>query len=322
MTNKDIRNNAKMRLTLPECEPRKIAFFTWAPYFAVYLLLELVLILLSNTQAHSITDTLKAGSRTSFVQACMYGLSVFQIVWSGCFIGYAKNLYRKKDPNFKTLASYLGRWWTVLSSKILTGLYRALWTALFCLPAFYVFCFSMTPFISEELMELYMSNAVAEEAFNAEMQNAAAAYIQARAYILPLLLFLAGLIAGYAFSYRYRLTVYFALEPGWRSSTSIRASKFLMRKQKLNLFKLDLSLLWYHAVITLPSILLTSVSLFIYPDISDAQYYLCEILGNLWILVFMIFFGSYIETVYAGFAEELMYPPRVEEQPTLLIEHT
>lgn len=319
MTNIEIITRAKERLALPEYSPKKASFISWSPYYGLLALVDVFWIMTLRVTANGISDVMKVTSLQNFLLACSYGLQLLAVIWSGCFIGYAKNIYRKRNPNFSDIPSFLGRWGAVLGSSILSSFYQALWTILFLIPGLYAFSASITAYIPQNLLEMAAGTAVSENILYEEMQKVAELYIVSKGYIVPLIIMALGCIAGYAISYRYRLAVYFALEPGWRAGPAVRASKYLMQKQKLRLFKLDLRLLWYHIPVVLPASALMVTSMFV--ELSDPLYYSLEILSYLWVLAWTVFARSYIETIYAGFAEELMYPARTENEPQLQIDN-
>ena len=142
---------------------------------------------------------------------------------------------------------------------------------------------------------------------------------------LPLFLICFGIccIALIPVLYRLRMTEFCLLDADHRSGVlAIRESRRLMRKNCMNLFKLDLSFWWYYLALILLTFLCYGdmiLPLFgvVLPFSEDAAFFIFYIAAMLVQLVLFYLYGNKVQTTYAIFYETLRNPPDTEKSLVL-----
>lgn len=155
---------------------------------------------------------------------------------------------RGQYTSARTLKAGVQRFWTMVRCTLLKSMVYMFLAML----SFYLatLLFVLSP-LSEQAMEMLLP---AVEAADMGYLMEAAAYLTLMGSLLPLFILYAVLMAVLVIpvSYRLRMANYVLLDkPGLGARAVLRESKKLMTKNCFALFKLDLSLWWYHALTAL-----------------------------------------------------------------------
>lgn len=118
--------------------------------------------------------------------------------------------------------------------------------------------------------------------------------IQLYTYLWSCLLIIPGIIAAY----RYRFAKYILFDQHCSASQAIRESKRLTNGYKLDLFRLDLSFLWYLIPLSLPSLFVFGVN-FGYVTFPDAWVLPFNLLSPLYTAILYTLFLPYVEATNA-----------------------
>ena len=307
---KEIRTSARESVRNAGASPRIVTLIFLGCIYGTGILLDSVQYVLNLSGSGGISDTIRLQTISSVFTAAGTVLTLFSIIWDNCYLGYARALSRNEAGDFGTITGYLHRSGTFFGTRVLTAVYIGLWTLLFMIPGYYLtFQATLSMELTEDMLLDY---------------DAAYTAVESYLFSSPLLPWIMGLIAlgilaGAFMSYRYRLAPYFALEPNFRARACVRASKAVMRGHMWQLFRLDLSLLWYYILTGLLSYGLTVLVMFV--ELSDGWILIAEIAFYLLLLAVQIFAYPFVQCCYAGYADRLMLP-RMNPEPRTIPEST
>lgn len=208
-------------------------------------------------------------------------------------IGYLAavlRISRRQYTSEKTLKLGFDRFWLLLRSSLLqTSIFMAV-----CMAALWIAgqLFLFTPF-GQDAMDL-MAPYTADPAFTVELLLESDIYPQLVEAMLPMLFLFAVLYTGFCIplTYSFRMVNYVIIDkPGLTGMAVLRESRKMMRGSRMRLFRLDLSLWWWHALTALLSLIcygdmLLSMAGISLPISADLAYFL--------------FFGLYLAGQFAA----------------------
>lgn len=113
-------------------------------------------------------------------------------------------------------------------------------------------------------------------------------------YLWSMLFVIPGLVAAY----RYRFAKYIMFDHNCSASQAIRISKHMTYGHKLDLFRLDLTFLWYSIPLMLPSVFVLAVN-FGYITFPEAWVLPYNLLSTVYTMVWYILFLPYLEATNA-----------------------
>lgn len=251
--------------------------------------------------------------------------SILLPFWQAGLLYAAIRATRRQDVEFSNLAQGFRRWGVVLRFYIL--LYLGSMAAVMAITSALSILMTFLAPIYVLIMPAPASmQNFSSESFLTELQKAAEAEDMAAIvnlipkdtimYILPLVvLTLLGTLALLLhLYYRIRLSQYLLMDdPAVGARASISLSNRMVKGNKWNLLKLDLSFWWYGLmnaipvlISTLPMILtLCRISL---PVSGTVLTLLCQIVSTVLSLGIVWFFGPYVEATYACAYDELRTP--------------
>lgn len=294
---RELRKQAKLAVSTSDISPRKVTLCFCAILYGADLLFSLLDYLVRQSSVSGISATLRLQNISSIFSAATLLLSVFAIIWNNCYCGYARELVRSKSASFSTITGYLSRSGCFFGVRFLTVLYITLWTVLFMIPGYMLLvqAVSAIPLTEELLLDYDAAYAVIEGCLSSSP-------------MLPYIIILLALaaIAGVFIGYRYRLGQYFALEPGFRAKNALRASRSLMRGHIWECFRLDLSLLWYFFILAFLSSALSLLPRFL--SLDEGAFLLISAGYYIFLLIIQVHALPYVQSCYALFADNLMYP--------------
>ncbi len=134
-------------------------------------------------------------------------------------------------------------------------------------------------------------------------------------YLWSILFILPGIIA----SYRYRFAPYILFDHNCSASAAIQISKYMTYGYKLDLFRLDLSFLWYALPLALPSafVMLVNLGYISFPEAWILPY---NLLSPLYTMIWYTLFLAYVESTNAHaylWVKEQHAPAEEPEQPLI-----
>ena len=247
------------------------------------------------------------GTRT-VLSALQTMLPVVQSLVVMCVqLGYVAAMLRIARGQYvsvKTLRLGFDRFWvllryTLLQNLIFTGLgFSCLYIA--------IMVFAMTP-LSRPIMELLTPLVSQTTLLDSTLTIPDALYDQLMNAMLPVFLLWSLLfgIVGIPVFYRLRMTSYVLIDkPGMGALAAMQESKRMMRKNAVNLFKLDLSIWWYYAativasVVCYGDVILVNLGVEL-PFSADVAFYVFYALY--WVAQFAIFYflRNPLEVTYA-----------------------
>lgn len=299
---KEIRKNAKYSVTNAEFSPKGVTLAFCGILYLLYLLPDIGNYFISQMESSGISGTMRIQGIASILEGLNPIIRVFSIIWTGCYAGYCVELICGRKADFRSLGSHLNRGWAFLGVEILRIIYLTGFGILFMVPA-YLLCGQTVKYmeITEDLLQDYDTLYTAVES---AIRNS---------NLLPgiICLIALALIGVFVVSYRYRISVYYALSPQHRAQSAIQASKKAMKGRVFELFRLDLSLVWYPILN-----LAVSYGLLILDDylsFTAGQYLAFEVLSYLILILFDVLFMPYVQSCYALYAGKVMNPEAVFE---------
>lgn len=246
-SSKYLKNKARNRLASGK-EPQKVMLW-YVGISAVLTLLVAALRYFLSTQISKTGGLQNIGTR-SILSTMDTLLPILQLVILMCLgLGYTAAMLRISRRQYvspKTLKAGLERFWPLLLSKVLQGLIYA--GAAFLIVYLATAIFLLTPLsnsFTEQLMPLVATGTLTPETL---LQDDAL-MTELSATLTPVILIYAVLYipAVAMISYRYRMTDFIIVDqPGCGALNAMRQSKYLMRGNKVKLFRVDLSFWWYH----------------------------------------------------------------------------
>ena len=222
-------------------------------------------------------------------------------------LGYLAAMLRIARGQYTSVNAFrLGfdRFWVLLRYTIMQGF--ILMGIGFASMYFGIMVFMMTP-LSDSVTELLMSLMTQTSLLDSTITIPDALYDQLMLELLPAFA-ICGIIfcvAGVPVLYRLRMTPYVIIDkPALGAMAAMRESKKMMRRNAMNLFKLDLHLWWFYLASLLASVVcygdmilpMLGVEL---PFSSDVGFFLFY--GLYWVLQFAIFYylRNGVEVTYA-----------------------
>ena len=294
---KEIRKNAKYSVRNAEISPKGVTLAFCGILYLLYLLPDIGNYFISQMESSGISGTMRIQGISSILEGLNPIIRVFSIIWTGCYAGYCVELICGRKADFRSLGSHLNRGWAFLGVEILRIIYLTGFGILFMIPA-YLLCGQTVKYmeITEDLLQDYDSLYTAVESAIRSSN------------LLPgiICLIVLALIGVFVISYRYRISVYYALSPQHRAQSAIQASKMTMKGRVFELFRLDLSLVWYPILN-----LAVSYGLLILDDylsFTAGQYLAFEVLAYLILILFDVLFMPYVQCCYALYAGKVMNP--------------
>lgn len=310
---RSLKQSAKAALSAASFEPRKLALLHTGAAAAFSALLTLLNFILSR-QMDSAVGLSGLGLRAILSTAqSVLSIAAFAVIpfWEMGFTAAGLRLSRCEPAAPGTLLEGFRRWGSVLRLTLLRfAVYMAI--MLFCLQLSTVI-YTVTPF-STPLMETLLS----------VMESGTALDKTALQSLIPAMLPLYGILAVITcivlipVHYRLRMAEYFLLDMEKPAALpALLGSWKHMRRNRLALFRLDLSLWWYYGGMILSSIvgygdvLLDALGVTL-PVSADAAFFLFYILHILCQLAIAWLVGSQVSTTYAAAYDSLLR----EEMPT------
>lgn len=164
----------------------------------------------------------------------------------------ALNITRKKPATPSTLLEGFRRFWPLLKAFLLQGFIYLGVAIVSYFVSFQIYLF--TP-LSNSMYDLVASSNIVS-AESALMLDEATQLAMVDAIAPMIVIFMAIYLLSLLFiSYRFRMVNYLILDhPGMGAREAMRMSRYQMRGQKANLFKLDLSFLWFYVLQVLATV--------------------------------------------------------------------
>ena len=293
-------------------DPKKVILVYTGVMTLVTLLVTIVDVYLNN----QISDTGGLGnlgirSILSTIQSVLpIAQTVFLLCWDLGYSSATLRLGRKQYADHTDLLAGFHRFGTLLRCELLQGaMYLGI---LFASSYLGMQIFLLTP-LAEPLMEMMLPLVSSETVMTEGIlldNDTATAFMEAATpgMIMTLLLFAALAIP---FSYRYRMVKFYLLDhPQEGALAALRGSRIMMLRNKINLFKLDLSFWWYYLMLIAATIIcygdqilpMLGIPLSLPPMVSYFLFYL---------LYIAIQFGVYyrfrntVEVTYARYYEAI-----------------
>lgn len=323
----DIRNRRAIHaraaevLSAAPSDPRMIALF----YTAICAVMALVSSLLTGFLTDRIADTggLSGMGLRSILSTGQTVLPIIQLVISVCLnLGYhfaVLRLTRGEVARPQTLLEGFRNFGPILRAV----LFQSLLYLSYGIVAMYLaaFLFMATPFAKPfyTVMEPLMNS---PSVLSGEVLVDEATLLAASEALMPMIwiwlgLFLLLFLPAY---YGYRMTNFcIADNPRWGALRSLHMSKMMMRRNRIALFKLDLSMWWFYALQILISVIcygdmilpLLGISL---PWSSTFSYYFFFVLSLVLQIVTYYFLMNRVYVAYA-LAYEGLQGPKEPEKP-------
>ena len=238
-------------------DPRKLILFHTGITIAVSLIGTILNFILTK-QIESTGGLGGVGLRSilSTVQSALQLLVAVALpFWEAGYCFATMKIAREEEASPDSLLMGFRRFWPLLRVKVAQFLvYGALGLACFFV-GYYIFM--LTP-LSDPLYALLATIDIDATLLQTELVlDDATILALADAYTPMLLICLAlFLIAGIFISYRYRMATYLILDhPEMRGMETLRMSTYQLRGHMKNLFKLDLSFLWFFVLEVLAAVL-------------------------------------------------------------------
>lgn len=222
-------------------------------------------------------------------------------------LGYVSTMLRVARGQYaspKGLRLGFDRFWILLRSQIILSLFYVgiCFVSVYAASAI----FMMTP-LAEEATQIILPLMSDTSVLNAQLTIDDATYAQLLSSMTPaFILFGILFVALYIpVTYRFRMTKYVIIDkPGIGAIAALRESRVMMRRNAINLFRLDLRLWWYHAALLLASVvcygdqILPALGVTL-PFSGDFAYFLFY--GAYWILqgVIYVFLRNRVEVAYS-----------------------
>lgn len=241
---------ARNSLAAAPYDPKKLILIHTGVTVALSLLCTLIDFIL-NLQIQNTGGLGGLGTRSILSTA----QSVLQVMvsiglpfWEAGYCFAAIRMSREQEAEPKSLLEGFRRFGPLLRAMLLQGLiYTAVGIICFTVGSR---IFLLTP-LSDPFYEIMQAIPFQSTLYGTELlMDEATATAIAKAYI-PMLIIVAILFLGVSavVSYRFRLVDYLLLDyPGMRAREALRLSGYYLRGNKLALFKLDLSFLWFYAL--------------------------------------------------------------------------
>lgn len=222
-------------------------------------------------------------------------------------LGYVSTMLRVARGQYASpngLRLGFDRFWVLLRSQIILSLYYVA----ICFVSVYAasIIYMMTPLATPtlELMAPLMSQV---SLLSPEMVMDEALYAQIVASMTPAFV-LFGILYAVLYipiSYRFRMVKYVIIDkPGIGAMAALRESRAMMRRNAVNLFKLDLRLWWYHIALAVSTVICYGDQILPmlgveFPFSSDAAYFVFY--AAYWVLQSAIYFflRNRVEVSYA-----------------------
>lgn len=238
----DIRNIGQLKAAAREAlasasyDPRKLMLIHTGASVGLALVLALVDMLLQD-QISGTGGLGGVGSRAILETAqevLMYAQVAATLFWQIGYVFISMQIFRRKTVGPRDLLEGFRQFGPVLRLRLMeTFLYTGI--ALTCIYGASIL-FGMTPWAAplEEAMELGTEEAL---------------LLAAEEVALPLTAFIAvfALVLMVPYSYRLRMTAYLVMDdPRMGARMAVRVSRMMMFKNRVNLFKVDLSFWWFY----------------------------------------------------------------------------
>lgn len=171
------------------------------------------------------------------------------------FLAVMLRIARGQYVSEQTLRLGFDRFWVLLRCSLMKIL---IFTGAFIVSVYLgIMVYMLTPLSNSAMavLEPYVSGSLLSGALTIDE----AGYAQFAAAVWPAYLICGVVFAAFALPlfYSYRMADYILIDkPGMGAMAALRASKQMMRRNRLALLKLDLSFWWYYLVLALASVLL------------------------------------------------------------------
>lgn len=222
-------------------------------------------------------------------------------------LGYVSTMLRTARGQYASpngLRLGFDRFWVLLRSQIILGMFYVG----ICFVSVYAasMIYMMTP-LSRGTLELMAPLLSEASILSPEILMDDTTYTQLVSSMTPAFVLFGILFAALYIpvSYRFRMTKYVLIDkPGIGAIAALRESRMMMRRNAVNLFKLDLHLWWYHAALLLSSVICYGDQILPkfgveFPFSSDVAYFLFY--GAYWVIqaVVYYFLRNRVEVSYA-----------------------
>lgn len=266
------------------------------------------------------TSGLASFGNRSLLQTIQVVLILAQFVavmcWDYGYLGTVLSISRRGRPAQQDLLNGFRRFGPILRLTVLKSLITLMLTFTCVYLSSMVFLF--TPFASE-LMETMVA-AMTETTTAAELAADPAVLTAITNASIPLFLLVLAiyLVLVLPITYLFRMAVYCLLDdPRGSALSALGASRRMMRRNRWNLLKLDLSFWWYYLLDSLVLLVLYSEGILgifgiVLPFDPAVNSILCYIPYCLLYFVLRYHFQNYVEVTYANAYEALRPKPQTD----------
>ena len=302
----NLKQNARLSLENAGYDPKKLALIHTGISVAASLILSLLSAALdmgiagtgglSGMQLRAVLSTMQSVLSIAF----MILLPFWELGFVFACVGYA----RKEQVGFSSLLGGFRRWRSALTLFILEAL-LAVGIVMACSYAAYIL-FMLSPMFSGVADVLLPVIEAGESALDYAAVEALIPQLLPKLVPLYGIMLVVFLVVGLPFLYRYRMARFALIDGENRGIGCLAKSKQLMRRNRLRLFKLDVSFWWYYLLQILLTLVAYGDSLLVLlgvtlPISATVSYWLFYGLYMALRLVFAWKFAAYIQTSYAHF---------------------
>lgn len=326
-----LKDTAAARLSGAAYDPKKIALLHTGAALAVTFLITLINYLLSQ-QIENTSGLSGLGSRAilSTIQSTLqYASSIALPFWELGFVYAAISMARGQAARPSDLPEGFRRFGPALRLMLLEGvLFLGLAMILLNISSL---IYSVTPFaqtLTQQLIGMMSDTSMTVEAL--EETVAQMPITELMDMIMPMLVIFGILYAVIAIplAYRFRMANFVIMDqPKTGAFAALRESSRMMRRNRLQLFRLDLSFWWYYGLLLLTAVLSYGDVILSYlgvtlPISADVAWFAFYILGALAQLVLYWQTQSYVQTTYAVaydiLRQQVPVTPPVKQPPKAL----
>jgi len=250
-----LKESARQRLDTALYDPKKLILIHTGVTIAASLIATTINFIL--TKQIETTGGLGGLGMRSMLSTVESVLKLFILVvmpfWEVGFCFATMNIARGKEAAPQSLLEGFRRFWPLLKAYLLQGFVYLGVAIISYFLSFQIYLF--TP-LSNSMFDLVSSLDLTSPEIALTLDDATLLAIM-DAYTPMLLIFLAVFLLAVLFvSYRFRMVNYLLLDhPGMGAREALHLSRYQMRGHKADLFKLDLSFLWFYLLQVLASVI-------------------------------------------------------------------
>ena len=309
-----LRQETDGTLAAASYSPNKLTLI----HTAAALGLSLVLMALNQVLSNSMVGAggLSGMGTQTILATAQAVLQVISIIvtpfWAAGMVRAAMGFVRRQEVSPGTLLEGFRRWKSVLSANLLMGLHYLGIGFIAMYLGLQLFLF--TPF-AMPLYEAAMKMNGDPTADITALLGDSIGELSVALWIIYLIVFI--LVAAPTF-YRYRMVNYLIMDgEGMGGFRAMVASRVLMRRNRLKLFKVDLSFWWFYLTEIGISALCFGYQLLHLPLSEDVAYWTFQIIAMVGQLALYYFAKPRLEITYAHCYEALLHPePEVIDEAT------